>query len=105
MGAMQVMGSRYSTQSAPWESFVSIGDSEVEKRAAQELGRECAANGSVKWTKTLKLIEHPDVDKLLAEVRAMTVNLRDLVEHQGHKHVHINDFASAILEMQSLREQ
>lgn len=70
-----------------WESLISIGDSEVEKRAAQDLGRELQSRGKIKWTKTVKLTEHPSVSQLTSQVRALNERFNELVNHRGHKHV------------------
>jgi len=77
--------------SVKWESLVSIGDSEVEKRAAQELGRECQSQGMLRWTKTVKLLEHPKVTQLTQQVNALNERLEELVNHPGHKNVNLAD--------------
>mmetsp|Transcript_88783 Transcript_88783/g.153768 ORF Transcript_88783/g.153768 Transcript_88783/m.153768 type:complete len:503 (+) Transcript_88783:88-1596(+) len=70
-----------------WESLISIGDSDVEKRAAQDLGRELQSRGKIKWTKTVKMTEHPSVMQLTSQVRALNERFSELVNHRGHKHV------------------
>jgi len=80
-------------QNTTWESLVSVGDSDVEKRAAQDLGRECQARGTVKWTKTVKLMEHPGVKQLTKQVLALNRCLADIVEYPGHRHVSGADWA------------
>jgi hypothetical protein len=70
-----------------WDSLISIGDSEVERRAAQDLGRELQSQGTIKWTKTVKLAEHPSVMQLTSQVRALNAQLVGLAEHPGHRNV------------------
>lgn len=70
-----------------WESFISIGDSDVEKRAAQDFGRECQSKGVIKYTKTVKMMEHPSVKQLTTQCRALNEKLREFILFPGHKHV------------------
>lgn len=78
-------------QGTTWESFISIGDSEVEKRAAQDLGRECQNKGVFKYTKTVKLAERPNVRQLTSECRALQTKLREFVNFPGHRHINSSD--------------
>jgi len=72
-----------------WQSFVSIGDGEAEERAAQDFGRQCQVDGQLKWTKTVKLHAKPTAAELTSQVIKLTSHLRELVEHQGSRHVDI----------------
>merc|ERR1712039_986100 len=55
-----------------WNSLISIGDSIVERNAAQDLGREYQRRGVFQYTKTIKLNEHPAIEVLTAELRTLT---------------------------------
>lgn len=88
--AMNVMESRDGDRQ--WDSFISIGDSAVEQRAAQQLGRECLSRGTVKWTKTVKLGEHPGIAQLIDQVHAITDQIADFVAHPGNKNVNIAEW-------------
>jgi hypothetical protein len=72
---------------APWDSLISIGDGEIERQAAQELGRECQWRQTLKWTKIVKLKEGSSVSQLTSQLRAVRGRLADLVSHPGHKHI------------------
>mmetsp|Transcript_48504 Transcript_48504/g.149847 ORF Transcript_48504/g.149847 Transcript_48504/m.149847 type:complete len:400 (+) Transcript_48504:71-1270(+) len=74
-------------QGTTWESFISIGDSEVEKRAAQDLGREFQNKGVFKYTKTVKMLEHPHVRQLTAQCRTLHERLREFVNFPGHRQI------------------
>lgn len=76
-----------------WESFVSVGDSDVEKRAAQDLGREFQIRGTVRWTKTVKMAEHPSISQLTAQIRSLERQLPDIVKSPGHRHMSTADWA------------
>jgi hypothetical protein len=75
-----------------WDSFVSIGDSEIERRAAQDLGRELQSRGSLKWTKTVKFCERPNVLQLTSQVRFLSKVLKELTESSGHRHIDSKDW-------------
>mmetsp|Transcript_50852 Transcript_50852/g.143154 ORF Transcript_50852/g.143154 Transcript_50852/m.143154 type:complete len:419 (-) Transcript_50852:70-1326(-) len=70
-----------------WENLISIGDSEVERRAAHDVGRALQSRGALRWTKTVKLREHPDVAQLTWQVRALNERLAELVGHPGPKNL------------------
>jgi len=70
-----------------WESLVSIGDSDAEMQAARNLGRDLHMEGAVKWAKTVKMMENPDIVQLTAQVRALDGRLADLVAYQGQQHI------------------
>lgn len=78
-----------------WQSLISIGDSDIEKRAAQELGRQWQARGVVKHTKTVKLAERSGVVQLTAQVRSLHSKLPDIVAHAGSKHFSATCFMPA----------
>lgn len=73
-----------------WDSFISIGDSDIERRAAQDLGREY--KGRLKWTKTVKLLARPSVLQLTMQVRTLNKQLVELTELSGHRHVDCADW-------------
>lgn len=70
-----------------WESLISIGDSDAEKKAGQDLGRDMQRKGIVKWTKTVKMMDHPNIKQLTSQVHALEARLKDIVAHQGHKNM------------------
>lgn len=82
-------------KNATWDSLVSIGDSEVEKRAAQDLGRDCQIRGTVKWTKTVKFKERPTVLQLKEQVQELIQQLPSLIEHPGRKDINLAETVSA----------
>lgn len=93
--AMKTMEAQYGVGGElSWKSFISVGDSEVEKRAAQQLGTACKARGKVTWTKTVKFAAQPDVTHLISEVRAMNDQIVGLVAHPGHKDVNVMEWLS-----------
>mmetsp|Transcript_100524 Transcript_100524/g.194095 ORF Transcript_100524/g.194095 Transcript_100524/m.194095 type:complete len:581 (-) Transcript_100524:255-1997(-) len=76
---------------APWMNLVSIGDSYIEKRAAMSLGYTCSKNGSVKWTKTIKLNDRPEVTELTEQLRTLQGSLADVVERRCDCHLFTAD--------------
>lgn len=76
---------------AGWENLISVGDSEVERRATHEVGRAMQNRGAVKWTKTVKMREHPDVGQLTMQIWALNERLAELVGHPGPKNLTSKD--------------
>jgi len=74
-------------QGTTWESLISIGDSEIERRAAQDLGRECQNKGWIKYTKTVKMLAHPSVTQLTSQCRSLNERLHELVNFPGHRQI------------------
>merc|ERR1712187_986942 len=70
---------------AKWESLLSVGDSDVERSAARFIGKECQCSGVIKWTKTVKFMERPDVYMLTSEVEALTERLSSIVKLPGNR--------------------
>jgi len=78
-----------------WRNLVSIGDSEAERSAAKDLGRESKATGQVTWTKTVKLRDHPDLLQLTAQLRAVEQLLPELVAYEGSRSVELSQGEAA----------
>mmetsp|Transcript_7446 Transcript_7446/g.23407 ORF Transcript_7446/g.23407 Transcript_7446/m.23407 type:complete len:383 (-) Transcript_7446:69-1217(-) len=87
--AMDTLASRLGPKTT-WESLVSIGDSEAERSAAKDIGRECKITGRVNWTKTVKLRDHPDIAQLTSQLQALERMLPELVAHQGSRNVNLD---------------
>jgi len=93
--AMQKALTSVSSPLDEWDSLISIGDSEVERRAALDLGRELQSRGALKWTKTVKLTERPSVSQLTSQVRTLREQLVELAELPGHRHIDSKDWLLA----------
>mmetsp|Transcript_83152 Transcript_83152/g.193154 ORF Transcript_83152/g.193154 Transcript_83152/m.193154 type:complete len:143 (+) Transcript_83152:50-478(+) len=76
---------------AVWRNLISVGDSEAERDAARDLGRERRATGEVIWTKTVKLKEHPDIGELTEQVRRVERMLPELVALEGNRSLTLID--------------
>mmetsp|Transcript_57809 Transcript_57809/g.126828 ORF Transcript_57809/g.126828 Transcript_57809/m.126828 type:complete len:393 (-) Transcript_57809:122-1300(-) len=78
-----------------WESLISIGDSDVERKAAQDLGREFQVKGTVKYTKTVKMTERPTLTQLTTQVRTLCEWLPEFANVTSHRNVTTTDLAKS----------
>lgn len=74
--------------SRSWKNVLSIGDSEAERLALQDvLFRRVQTDGQGNWRecrcKTLKLIEEPTLDQLTGQLRSLTSWLGHIARHDG----------------------
>jgi len=84
------------TRPRSWKNIVSIGDSECERLALQDLVFQRGQwDRKGEWSecrcKTLLLLDAPGLDGITKEVRCMTAVLASLVSHDGDIHVDIHD--------------
>jgi len=68
-----------------WESLVSIGDSDIEKLAAQEVGDELVARGIVRYVKTVKLAEDLAPAQLTTQTREVCRRLPEIIDYEGSR--------------------
>jgi len=70
----------------PIQNLISIGDSQVEQIAARYVGGQCRNEGTVKYTKTVKLAPHPDLTTLTLQLCSLAPRLPSIVREKKDMH-------------------
>lgn len=94
MERMGAVGDPAGGECRRWDCLVSIGDSEAERRAAEDLGRECTQRGELGFIKTVKLRERPSITMLTEQLVALNAQLPEIVGHLGSRHVNLAELLS-----------
>jgi len=81
--------SRYQHQS--WKNVISIGDSIFERDAVRRVVGNRPTNHKKCRTKTAKLLDEPEVDELIAQVRVIHDALGLMVQYDGNLDIEIDE--------------
>mmetsp|Transcript_67500 Transcript_67500/g.161995 ORF Transcript_67500/g.161995 Transcript_67500/m.161995 type:complete len:539 (+) Transcript_67500:70-1686(+) len=74
-----------------WESFISVGDSEVERQAAFTLAQDCVRQSTLNSWKLVKFLERPGIGKLRRELESLIQRLEELVSSSGNQNISHQD--------------
>jgi hypothetical protein len=91
--AMQIKASEFYSQyqQQSWKNVISVGDQTCDLEALKIVADSRPTKGKLCRTKTVKLIEDPEVDTLVKEVSWLIKNIKPIVSKDSHVNMNLRD--------------